>query len=170
MVFIQRSYGKTTDSCLNSPVHASYIGKTIRQAIRRFKEHGTSEQQIIPTSSFSSTTTTNPQLDPPNYNLRRSARNTNKVVNYFPKEIPIRETKLTIKFAVHDHEVDYNHTIDWENWKILAKDPRPYRLLVKESLAIQQQQPKLNKTISSIPLIVFPDRLSRLKPRVKMKQ
>jgi hypothetical protein len=44
--------------------------------------------------------------------------------------------------------------------KILAKDNRPYRLLIRESLAIQQQQPEFNKTISSIPLIAFPDGLT----------
>jgi len=149
---------------------ASYIGKTDRQAIRRFREHGAPQEQLIPTLSSSSPCTTDIQSGPSLCNLRRSARNKNKLINYFPKETPIHETELTIKSAVYDHETQFNHTINWKNWKILARDSHTYRLLIKESLAIQQQQPELNKTVSSIPLIVFPDGLTGLKPKVKMKQ
>jgi hypothetical protein len=149
---------------------ASYIGKTDRQALRRFREHGALEEQIITKLVSSPTTANNLKPDPPSCELRRSSRNKNKPINYFPKEIPIRENEPTFKSAIHDHEIQFNHTINWKNWKILAKDSRSYRLLIKESLAIQQQQPELNKTISSIPLIVFPEGLTKLKPKVKMKQ
>jgi len=81
--------------------------------------------------------------------------------------MPILETEPTIKSATHEHETQLNPTI---NWKILTKDSRPYRLPIKEPLAIHQQQPELNKTVSSVPLIVFPNGLTGLKPKVKMKQ
>jgi hypothetical protein len=35
---------------------------------------------------------------------------------------------------------------------------------------MQQQQSELNKTVSSVPLIVFLNGLTGLKPKVKMKQ
>ncbi|CAF4598635.1 unnamed protein product, partial [Rotaria sp. Silwood2] len=144
---------------------ASYIGKTNRQAIRRFREHGAPQEQLIHTLSSPSTSTIITLPLPSLCNLRRSDRNKNKIINYFPKEIPICQPELTIKSAIYDHKTEFIHTINWKNWRILAKDSHSYRLLIKESLAIQQQQPKLNKTISSIPLIVFPDGLTGFKPK-----
>jgi hypothetical protein len=82
-------------------------------------------------------------------------------------DLGIRETELTIKSAIHGHETQLNPTI---NWKMLTNDSRPYRLHIKEPILMQQQQPELNKTVSSVPLIVFPDGLTGLKPKAKMKQ
>jgi hypothetical protein len=37
------------------------------------------------------------------------------------------------------------------------EDSNWYRLLVRESLHILAKQPKLNKTVSSLPLIIYPE-------------
>jgi hypothetical protein len=48
------------------------------------------------------------------------------------------------------------HKIDWQNWKIIDKDQHPYRLLVRESMAIVDKTPDLNSTTRSTPLIIYP--------------
>ncbi|CAF1492358.1 unnamed protein product [Rotaria sordida] len=62
-----------------------------------------------------------------------------------------------------------NYQIDWQNMKLLYKDKHPYKLLVKETLAILEHAPTLNLTTQSTPLIVFPDgHTNRRKERDKI--
>ena len=65
--------------------------------------------------------------------------------------------------------METGHTMDWNNWKLLSKDQKYYPLLVRESIHIAIQQPSLNKTICSVPLIIYPDISSIIRPKVKMK-
>ncbi|CAF1503384.1 unnamed protein product [Rotaria sordida] len=59
--------------------------------------------------------------------------------------------------AIKRHITSTQHKIDWHNWSILDKDKHPYRLLVKESLAINEKSPTLNLTTRSVPLIAYPE-------------
>ncbi|CAF1616287.1 unnamed protein product [Didymodactylos carnosus] len=150
-----------------------YVGKTVRQAFRRFHEDGAPKQQ--PSQSSQQSTTASGQPRP-----RRSDRNknTNKV-DYFPKDtiaeeeedenntIPIE--KKILKSALQKNEFETKHRIDWEDWEIVSKDSHKYRLLVRQSLQIQKLNPSFNRTIASVPLIVYPEGLQATKPTVKMK-
>ncbi len=64
---------------------------------------------------------------------------------------------------------DRNHTIDWKDWKILSKDNKHYRLLIRESLYIADYKPNLNRTTCSAPLIIYPEGIKTKKPKVKIK-
>ena len=61
------------------------------------------------------------------------------------------------------------HTIDCDNWKVLSKDQKYYQLLVRESIQISKHQPPLNKMSRSVPLIIYPDISSIIRPKAKMK-
>ncbi|CAF2745316.1 unnamed protein product [Rotaria sp. Silwood2] len=52
------------------------------------------------------------------------------------------------------HMISTQHKIDWYSWSIMDKDKHPYRLLVKESLAINEKSPTLNLTTRSVPLVI----------------
>ncbi|CAF1618816.1 unnamed protein product [Didymodactylos carnosus] len=156
-------------NCLDC--EASYIGKTIRQIKRRLKEHGA--PQPIKQSSLSHLSIDTPTST---QEVRRSARNTRKKVNYkemnSPSNLDHEDIDLevtTTNSALRKHELETKHTIDWLSLKILAKDNAKYRLLVRESLAILDKQPLLNRTVSSVPLVVFPDGVEKTKPTVKIK-
>lgn len=131
-----------------------YIGKTVRQACRRLKEHGAP----INITKIQS-----------NQNLRRSTRiaENEKFQIYYGEsdtsdddddddEINV-DTTTTTTSAIQQHINATNHKIDWNNWVVLNRDNHPYRLLVKESLAITENSPSLNRTTRSIPLVVYPE-------------
>jgi hypothetical protein len=150
-----------------SNCEASYIGKTIRQATRRFKEHGAEITKKIITQPQVPTIISNTD------NLRRSERNKGKKVQYFTEEVEpelVPDQHKEIKSALHQHVNETNHKIDWKNFKIITKDIKHYRLLVRESLAITHHQPLLNKTVCSVPLVIYPEGLHLKRPKVKMKQ
>ncbi|CAF1407553.1 unnamed protein product [Rotaria sp. Silwood1] len=148
-----------------SNCESTYIGKTIRQTYRRLQEHGANFLKEKENKSQSLDIVDNSN------NLRRSDRNKGKTVQYFPKiqneSIDSEQNNLTHS-AVKQHEINNNHKIDWENCNIIAKDNKHYRLLVKESLLICNSKPTLNKTICSVPLIIYPEGLTK-KPKVKIK-
>ena len=127
---------------------AKYIGKTVRQVCRRLKEHG------APTDLTTMI---------PSHSLRRSARiaeNKKFQVYYGESDTSDDEEvnpETTITSAIKRHITSTNHKIDWNNWSILDRDNHPYRLLVKESLAITENSPSLNRTTRSIPLVVYPE-------------
>ena len=110
-------------------------------------------------------------------NLRRSERNKGKVIHYFSNitdddstdEDVIDKSVNITKSALKQHETNNKHEINWTDWNIISRDIKHYRLLVRESLAITQHQPNLNKTVSSVPLIIYPEGLQARKPKVKIK-
>ncbi|CAF4702610.1 unnamed protein product [Rotaria sp. Silwood2] len=132
-----------------SSCSASYIGKTTRQACRRLKEHG------APTEI---------SVEHANENLRRSARiaamyaNNNARISYYESDSSEDDLpSTTYTSAIKRHMISTQHKIDWYKWSILDKDKHPYRLLVKESLAINEKLPTLNLTTRSVPLVVYPE-------------
>jgi hypothetical protein len=158
---------------------ATYIGKTCRQVTRRFSEHGSPLRidlpLVLPSETSNSTSNTIPSSSTSVSPLRRSKR-TKHVINYATLEKsadwildqPNLQPK-TIKSTIHDHVVETGHVIDWDNWKLLSKDRRYYQLLVRESIHISKHQPSLNKTICSVPLVIYPDISSIIRPKCKMK-
>ncbi|CAF1159844.1 unnamed protein product [Didymodactylos carnosus] len=86
------------------------------------------------------------------------------------EEQKVPDSSVKTRSALLKHELDTEHSIDWTSWRILAKDSSSYRLLMQESLAILDKQPELNRTVCSVPLVIFPDGLQRIKPTVKLKQ
>lgn len=151
-----------------SECNENYIGKTIRQASRRHQEHGAPQQsKPSPTSKIVISPVVNQEL-------RRSDRIRGKPkINYclddkdYNDEFPVKNEEQLMKSALYKHNIEKNHKINWSDWKIISKDRKRYRLLVRESLQILQKQPSLNRTVCSIPLVVYPEGLS--KPTVKMK-
>src|SRR5262249_54041001 len=129
---------------------AFYIGKTIRQVTRRFKEHGAPQEEKKVVTSASAKVT----IDDPT--LRRSARNIGKAVNYAEEkniESNIKQDTSKITSALYKHQNTTGHKINWDDWLIISKDPRHYHLRVRESLAISSNKPSLNRTLSSVPLV-----------------
>ena len=151
-----------------SKCDASYVGKTIRQASRRFREHCDNLSRNISSESNQSVKIPNATT------LRRSKRIEEKNTKYYSKKDHANENNnyqnIQVKSALRRHEIDTGHEINWKNWKILSKDKKHYRLLIRESLLIQNLQPILNKTVCSVPLIVYPEGLQSSKPKVKIKQ
>ena len=148
----------------------NYIGKTIRQASRRHYEHGAPQQPKV-----SSITLTN-ELKPNTQQLRRSDRNKNRPkIQYLNSEQNRKDKTQNLKLerlkrsALFKHQLETNHQINWKEWKIIFKDEKKYRLLVRESLQILLKKPTLNRTVVSVPLIVFPEGIQIYKPRVKIK-
>ncbi|CAF1320105.1 unnamed protein product, partial [Didymodactylos carnosus] len=165
----------------------TYIGKTIRQTIRRFKEHG------APTNITSSHLPTSPL--PPftitNNNNNIFIQNTalkNKLLDIIndpeiihfdthdlgikinsispttkssetnpPPPIPKLYFNQKLKTIVAKHQNENHHTIDWTKWKRLFTDSNRYRLLLKEALAIKHLNPKLNRNVRSVPLLIYPE-------------
>ncbi|CAF4289247.1 unnamed protein product [Rotaria magnacalcarata] len=155
-------------SCSDCDV--GYIEKTIRQASRRHQEHGTPQQPKAPPTPKIVTPVLN------NQSLRRSDRLWTKPnVNYYqdhnecnvePQEE--NDDKL-MKSALYKHQMNMNHTINWNDWKIISKDCKKYRLLVRESLQILHKKTILNRTMCSVPLVVYLEGLQISKPTVKIK-
>ncbi|CAF1659013.1 unnamed protein product [Adineta ricciae] len=145
---------------------ATYIGKTIRHAITRHIEHGAPKHPCQP-----GTTT----VEPPTLakDLRRSSRlrslKTKNTHSLSLDSSPATAVPRKHRSAIYEHQQQTNHSIDWSNWKIIDKDPHGFKLKIRESLAIQQHQPTLNRTMSSTPLIIFPEGLRITKPKVKIK-
>ncbi|CAF3875058.1 unnamed protein product, partial [Rotaria sp. Silwood1] len=163
------------NTCLDCD--AAYIGKTIRQASRRLKEHGA---PLNENSVMTPTTSSQVQSNAASNTLRRSARNIGKMVDYRlltsmtdenNENVDIENKSINVKnSALHQHAIEHQHKINWDEWKIITTDPNWYRLRVRESLHILEKQPELNKTVSSVPLIIYPEGLGGQKPKVKMKK
>ena len=137
---------------------AKYIGKTWRQATRRHVAHGAAS------TSVRSVRQPTPEKLPAGHRmeshaggLRRSKRNENKNVNYKQLHDPFASDEYVVeeessvksenKSAIHEHQKNTGHRIDWKNWRIIGKDQRRYRLLIRESLAIMEHEPDLNRTV-----------------------
>jgi hypothetical protein len=156
--------------CLDCP--ACYVGKTLRQVQRRLHEHG----QPSPLNEKPVATpqpTTNNQLD-----TRRSTRTRKPIDRYGISQTDVIDEEFIETMTTHPiinqsalwkHTNEHKHIINWDKTKILDKDSKPYRLLIRESLAIKQRQPTLNRTVNSVPLLVFPEGLIVKKPTVKIK-
>jgi hypothetical protein len=156
----------------------SYIGKTERQCIRRLREHGapktTFEQQQLPISEDEDDNNNNNNNNNSNdTELRRSARLRNKTTTTTTTTTTTATKTVTTTSilnkndmdvtlsSIKQHERDTGHHMNWNNFRVVWQDNHHYRLLIKESLLIQAFKPELNKTTHSIPLIAFPDGLSR---------
>ncbi|CAF3688446.1 unnamed protein product [Rotaria sp. Silwood1] len=143
-----------------SECDVSYIGKAIRQALKRHQEHGEPQQiKSSPTSQTDVHTL-------PDQHLRRSDRNKGKPkIDYFPQhgileeKHQIKNDEQLNKSAIYKHHTVTNHKINWKGWEIISKDIRRYRLLVRKSLHILQKKPFLNRTTSSAPLLIYPEGL-----------
>ena len=57
--------------------------------------------------------------------------------------------------AVSDHLLQYNCTIDFDHFDILATDVSKFNHLVNESLVIKRDNPVLNRTTKSFSLELF---------------
>ena len=66
-----------------------------------------------------------------------------------------KRTKNIKQSAVSDHILEWNCSIGFDHFGILAPDRNNFRLLIKESLLIKHDQPQLNKTTKSFPLTLF---------------
>ena len=67
----------------------------------------------------------------------------------------INKLSLIRSLNLSDHLLQWNCSIDFDHFDILASDANRFRLLIKEILLIKRDQPQLNKTIKSFPLKLF---------------
>ena len=58
-------------------------------------------------------------------------------------------------FKEHTRTMGENHKFQLDDVQILASEPNPHKLLVKESLSIRNEKPSLNKDKVSVPLHLF---------------
>ena len=154
--------------------HKTYIGKTIRQSSRRVDEHRKDVAKAtvhIKNASYfprksktrnpTSTKITRGRIQKQNTTqpLRRSSRLIEKKIKS-QITIPIAQIAIPLykaNSALGKHKGLTGYSIDFDNFKILKKDCRPYRLLLKESIEIRARHPALNNTDASVPLYVFPE-------------
>ena len=85
------------------------------------------------------------------------------------KELVVSKNNNLTQSATKQRKNISNHKINWKNFNIIDSDRKRYQLLVKESLLLYNFKPTLNKTTSSVPVIIFPKALRTKKPIVKMK-
>ncbi|CAF3990194.1 unnamed protein product [Rotaria sordida] len=153
---------------------ASYIRKTWRQVSRRFEERG--KMRLLsspPPQHFPTLTTTlmfsqRPKRNVPivNYALNE------KILDEAIEDTPKLSDEKNLKFSqsvIYQHEVETGHSIDWDNWKLLSNDQKFYRLLIRESIQISKLEPSLNRTVRSVPLVIYSDSSSLFKTKAKMK-
>ncbi|CAF1614524.1 unnamed protein product [Adineta ricciae] len=164
----------------------TYVGKTIRQPIRRLKEHGAPKSifqnptphQDQPTLQYPTTHTSSTTIGPikrrlrarhapyPNpATIRRSQRI--QAQNNMPTASNLTTTSVTTistddqkrKSSIEHHQNQTGHEMNWENFNILCHESHKYKLLLKESLIIKAYNTALNKTTHSVPLIIYPEGL-----------
>ena len=70
-----------------------------------------------------------------------------------------KRLKSVKQSAIPDHLLECNCLIGFDHFDILVSDTNKFRLLIKESLSIQCEQPQ-NKTIKSFPLKLFYRKIS----------
>ena len=154
---------------------ASYIGKTCRQISRRFEEHGREKIPSVAQSQLplaSTTTSIISQRSKRNVSIINYAlceKKLDEAVNENTKQLSGKKFSKLSQSAIYQHELETGHSINWTNWKLLSKDKKYYRLLVRESIQISKFEPSLNRTVRSVPLVIYPEISSLYKPRVKMK-
>jgi desulfoferrodoxin (superoxide reductase-like protein) len=66
-----------------------------------------------------------------------------------------------ITSSLAQHEKDTGHHINWVDFRVVWGDNHPYRLLIEESPLVQAHQPELNRTIHSVPLLIYSAGLPR---------
>ena len=69
--------------------------------------------------------------------------------------LTFKKTKQSKESAIHDHLLNCNNILSFEEFTILANGNRKFVLEIKESLLIKQDRPILNKSISSAKLFLF---------------
>ena len=142
-------------NCSSCP--ATYIGETTRQMLRQLKEHGashhstpTSEEGVRRSTRIAAKARIYNIVSTPNSSIDENGDNT---VSTTVNEL----TSSDKTSAIFRHIRETGHNFDWKNWIILSKDRHPYRLCIRESLAIAELQPSLNGTVRSVPLLVYPE-------------
>ncbi|CAF3889036.1 unnamed protein product [Rotaria sordida] len=95
-----------------------------------------------------------------------------KILDEAIEDTPKLSDEKNLKFSqsvIYQHEVETGHSIDWDNWKLLSNDQKFYRLLIRESIQISKLEPSLNRTVRSVPLVIYSDSSSLFKTKAKMK-
>ncbi|CAF4074285.1 unnamed protein product [Adineta steineri] len=152
---------------------STYIGKTIRQAFRRYNEH---EKDVVKASLVfmkrsslvkekkRTTQNTNRahgriQKIVSTQQVRKSARILNQQLKHQSQQHldPLDVSYYKPNSALGKHAFKTRHSIQFTDVKILKQEHVPYKLQIKESIEIRSKQPKLNGTDTSVPLYVFPE-------------
>ena len=76
--------------------------------------------------------------------------------------IPVKKLtdSPTAKSALAKHYVQTGHQFNENDFKIILSEKNRFRLLIKESLIINERKPKLNRTVRSLPLYIYPTGMS----------
>ena len=69
--------------------------------------------------------------------------------------LTVKHLKNFKQSATSDHPLQFNCTINFDNFDILAAESNKFKLLLRESLLIKRDKPILNRTIKSFPLELF---------------
>ena len=70
-----------------------------------------------------------------------------------------RKKKVDTSSSIAEHEETTGRHMDWQNFRIVWRDNKVYRLLIKDSLIIRAHEPWLNRSTHSVPPLVFPEGL-----------
>ena len=66
-----------------------------------------------------------------------------------------KRLKNVKQFAISDHLLQCNCTINFDNFDILATESSELKLLLRESFLMKRDKPILNRTIKSFALELF---------------
>ena len=66
-----------------------------------------------------------------------------------------KNIKSTKNSAVRDHMLVCNNNVSFEDFSVLANGTNDFRIKLQESLLIHRDEPQLNKTFKSAPLMLF---------------
>ena len=72
------------------------------------------------------------------------------LITRFNEHLDVRKVS-----AVKNHIMEYNHDVQFDDVKIMARGSTDIELLIKESLIIKRTKPKMNANVASYPLEMF---------------
>ena len=146
---------------------STYIGKTIKLTYKRLQEH---EKDVTKAKNYLESNSSQPHSTN-NYNqhvlngriqrrkstqeLRRSSRIMRRklVHRSLTQQRQQNVSHYKPNSALGKHVRDTGHSIDFKDVKMLTQDPKPYRLMIKESIQIRSRQPPSGqKTINHKPM------------------
>ena len=61
----------------------------------------------------------------------------------------------TLSTSVRDHMLECDHTVTWDDFKVMGRESNHWLLEIKESLFIKRDKSSLNKNIYSQELFLF---------------
>ncbi|CAF3597166.1 unnamed protein product [Rotaria socialis] len=163
-----------------------YIGQTCRHLKTRMNEHLTNQNKFIPQLSKKAAITLKRNNNSHKSTIQQRPVTRSQTGKLPPMRIHLnqddlnelfKETKINQSIepphkptsAITKHYLSTGHVLHNSDFRVLLKEQNRYRLVIKESLLIKANEPKLNGKERSMPLYIFPNGTEIKKKQSKIK-